>query len=132
MIARITTAVLFFFLVAAGENALAQNKPESCDSVYTYAENPPQFPGGMKAFYDFLKNFHYQDRNADDPVVGKFTIHLTIDKTGKPVIIQVTPESDAGLALQEYLHKMPNWSPATTKEGAVCYYLKIPAYIHFK
>lgn len=110
----------------------AQNQKGSCDSVYTYAENPPQYPGGMKAFYDFLKGFHYQDVGPNDPVVGKFNIHLTLDAEGKPMDVQVTPESDPGLALKEYLIKMQTWTPASTKDGKVCYFLKIPAYVHYK
>lgn len=103
-----------------------------CDSVYTFAENPPQYEGGMKGFYDFLKGFTYDEIGPEDPIVGKFTVHLVVDQQGKPVDIQVTPESDPGLALQKYLVKMKDWTPASTKDTKVCYRMKIPCYVHYK
>lgn len=103
-----------------------------CDSVHTFADNPAEYEGGMKGFYDYLKNFHYQDLGVDDPITGKFTIHFVLDKTGKAHNIQVTPETDPGLALKEFLLKMPTWKPATIKGEAVCIQMKVPAFVHFK
>lgn len=103
-----------------------------CDSVYTFAEVQPQYPGGMKGFYDFLKGFTYEEIGPEDPIYGKFNIHLTLDQTGVAKDIQVTPETDPGLALKTFLKKMQAWTPAKNKDVPVCYYFKIPAVVHYR
>lgn len=123
--------ILFSFLLNAANVVSAQEK-EVCDSVHAFADNPAEFNGGMKGFYDYLKNFHYQELSANDPVTGKFTIYFVVDEQGKAHDVKVTPETDPGLALQEFLLKMPDWKPATIKGQAVCIQMKIPAYVHFK
>lgn len=133
IITKIAQNCLLAIFAAMPSFLLAQEQSStSCDSVYTFAENPPQYPGGMKGFYDFLKGFHYDEQRPEDPVAGKFNFHITVDKSGKPIDIQVSPESDQGLAIREYLHKMQSWTPASTREGQVCYKMKIPAYVHYK
>lgn len=120
-----------FFLGFFIAEVKAQDKAV-CDSVHTFAENPAEYPGGMKGFYDFLKDFRYEEVTADDPVTGKFTIRFILDEKGEPHNIHVTPETDPGIALQDFLVNMKNWTPAKVKEEAVCIEMKIPAYVRFK
>ncbi|MFC3561044.1 TonB family protein [Pedobacter jamesrossensis] len=77
---------------------------------------PPQFPGGMKVFYQYLgRNIQYPKEALKMGLTGKVYFMITIDKEGKPKDFKVI--SSPGYALTDEARRVvmnsPRWIPAT-------------------
>ena len=83
-------------------------------SYSTSVEVMPQFPGGEKALWEFIKNeMKYPDESVKYGEQGRVIIEMTVDKQGNVVnprvIRSVSPSLDRE-ALR-IIGKMPRWTP---------------------
>ena len=83
-----TVFLLFFF---AGK-IKAQTTPVSNDTVYTFVEKMPQFPGGVAELGKFtLKNLHLEKGS----VPGRIIVQFVVTSSGEITEIEVLqPEDD--------------------------------------
>lgn len=76
---------------------------------------PPSFPGGMKAFYQFLaKEIRYPANAQKNSVQGTVKLAFIVDMKGKILDINVveSPDSDLSREAIRVLQYSPNWLPA--------------------
>jgi len=77
---------------------------------------PPQFPGGMKMFYQYLaRNVRYPAEALNARLTGKVYFLLTIDKEGKPKDFKIISSPGDSLTAEAKRVAMgsPKWIPAT-------------------
>jgi hypothetical protein len=98
-------------------NSVSSLANESYDQVFTVAETPASFPGGVAAWTKYLENNLNRDipQNAGGPP-GRYTVWLTfiVDKNG--VISEVKAQNNPGYGTAEEAKRIvvnsPNWIPA--------------------
>jgi len=108
----------------------AQNKQNNTkDSVFTFAEKMPQFPGGEKEVVRFLsKTMVYPVEAQQKGEHGKVIVQFVISKTGKvenaKVLRGVSKDLDAE-ALR-VIGLLPDWTPGEQDGEKVSVYRIIP------
>ncbi|MFB9865083.1 TonB family protein [Rufibacter immobilis] len=105
---------------AAPEKEAAPAKDK--DLVFIAVEQMPEFPGGQKAMFDFLKdNFVYPQDAKEAKVTGMVVATFVVNTEGKVTDVQVMKKLHPSLdrAFTQVLLKMPNWKPGTQNGKAV-------------
>ncbi|TKC12486.1 TonB family protein [Pedobacter polaris] len=80
-----------------------------------YVIQPPSYPGGMKAFYQFLaKEIRYPVNAQKNSVQGTVRLSFVVTKTGKIQDISVieSPDNDLSREAVRVLQYSSNWLPA--------------------
>jgi TonB family protein len=108
----ILPAVLAFFI--SGNVRANQSQQNAKDSVYTFAEKMPEFPGGEKALVNFLsQNINFPAEAIKRDEHGKVYVQFVVSKTGKvenaKVVKSVSPDLD-NEALR-VIGSLPDWTP---------------------
>ncbi len=117
--ARTTTQLTYI------EDLQTQNE----DSIYSFVEKMPEFPGGEKALVAFLnKTIAYPDEAQKKNEYGKVIVQFVISKNGKvenaKVVKSISPSLD-----NEALHVislLPDWTPGEKDGQKVSVYRLIP------
>lgn len=104
--------LLFFFHF----NLLAQESAEGY-STTDLAQRPANFPGGMRAFYQFLnQNLVYPEEAIKQGIEGKVYVWIVLDKEGQVIDDSVRIERGVHKLLDDesirLLKLSPNWEPA--------------------
>ncbi|PTB97066.1 hypothetical protein C9994_04600 [Marivirga lumbricoides] len=75
-------------------------------------EQLPSFPGGLKAFHDYLT---YRVHINKDSLPPPFSLDLlfTIDKSGEVILDSIVGELQSSGTLRSILENSPKWVPAT-------------------
>jgi TonB family protein len=84
------------------------------ETIYTVVEQSPEFPGGIKAMYEFLgANIKYPEAAAKANVQGKVFLNFTITKDGEIRDIQILKGLGFGADQESIrvLSAMPRWTP---------------------
>ena len=84
------------------------------DTVLTKADVSPVFPGGMKAFYEYLsKNFKYPEEARKNNISGKIILQFVVETDGKLSDIKVVRGLGSGLDEEavKVLTASPSWKP---------------------
>lgn len=100
---------------------------------YTNVSNMPMFPGGVDAYFEFIKkNLKYPPEAFKAQKEGRVELSLVVDTNGK--ITQPTIIKGIGYGCNEealrIIQLMPNWNPGSDKGKKVNVLLNIP--IEFK
>lgn len=87
---------------------------EHTDEVFRFVEHQPEFPGGMAAFYGYVKDkLKYPSMARRMGVEGKVFLNFIIDQDGK--VTNVTLVRGIGAGCDEeairVLQKAPKWAP---------------------
>ncbi len=100
--------------------------PES--ELVRVVNNQPQYPGGSKAFQQFLEELNkelvvYLDEGQR---AAYLTVDYIIDKEGKPVYAKVIKggNDDMNEFLEQKFESMPQWTPALRQEVPVAFRMK--------
>ncbi|MFC4213225.1 energy transducer TonB [Pedobacter lithocola] len=108
----ILPALLIFMMIC--------NLESKAQKVYDFVsvDKVPEFPGGMKAFYDYLgKNIKFPAKAKKDNVQGKVWVSFVVENSGKltdiTIIRGLTKETDAE-ALR-VLQQSPKWDAGIVK-----------------
>ncbi len=82
--------------------------------VLSVVETMPEFPGGMKAFMNYLgSNIKYPKSAQKAGVEGRVIVQFVVSKTGEIVKPEVVRSVDAALDAEaiRVISSMPNWKP---------------------
>ena len=114
-------------IVNEKQEVTAQELPKNNSDVYTAVEKIPEFPGGMKAFYDFVgKNFRVPEVKD---LKGKVIIQFVIEKDGSLTDIKTIRDLGHGTGEEaiRILKNSPLWIPGEQegKKVRVLYSLPI-------
>jgi len=124
--------MLFSFVVFSQEQN--NNYLNSNDTtVFVVVDKFPEFPGGMKGFYDFLKDIKYPDEAKRNDISGKVFVKFTIEKDGSVTNVEALKGIGSGCDEEavRVIKKSPKWKPGYIKEKAVRISIVIPIVFKF-
>ena len=85
------------------------------DSVYIHVQEMPEFPGGLKAMYQFMgDNIKYPVISAEAGSQGQAYVNFTIEKNGKITNVKILGGSADKRCKKEaarVVESMPKWKP---------------------
>ena len=85
------------------------------DSVYMFVQEMPEFPGGLKAMYEFMgDNIKYPTISAEGGAQGQAYVNFTIEKNGKITDVKILGGSADKRCKKEaarVVESMPKWKP---------------------
>jgi len=101
-------------------NSITINKPASDNDVVSFAavEKLPSFPGGERAFGEYLsKSIRYPKVAHDNNTQGRVIISFIVEKDGKLNDIKVLHDIGGGCGSEaiRVLSESPRWNPGTQK-----------------
>jgi TonB family protein len=90
--------------------------------VYMLCENMPEFPGGEKAFNEYMRNnINYPKAAVTDKKEGRVVVKFIINPNGEPVDVEIirkqTPEMNDECI--RVVKGMPKWKPGILDEKPV-------------
>jgi len=99
------------------------------NTVQTYVEQMPEFPGGEAALNAYLaKNINYPPMAVENEIQGKVTVSFVVGKDGK--IRDVKVEKGIGFGCDEEAKRvvgnMPAWNPGKQNGRAVNVSYRVP------
>lgn len=111
--------------------AVSANGQQQKDSVYSFVEIPPAFPGGEIALSKYLvKNINYPRITSEGEIPARVRIQFIIDAQG--CVYNVRPMDTAKISMLDIevmrvLKMMSAWQPGkhNGKNVAVQYYLPV-------
>jgi len=114
---------------ASDQQVDKKDQPTVEDSVYSFVEKMPEFPGGEKGVVRFLnQTMRYPEEAVKKDEHGKVIVQFVISKTGKvgkaKILKSVSPELDAE-ALR-VIGLLPDWTPGEQQGEKVAVYRIIP------
>jgi len=92
------------------------------DTVFTFAEVMPEFPGGAEALYLYMaQNIVYPKAALEKGIKGIVFTSFTIDKTGKLKHAQILRGIGYGCDEEalRVVRSMPDWNPGMQRGKAV-------------
>ena len=103
--------------------------PADTNDIYMVVEDPPEFPGGLQALSDYLRdNIKYPEACRKDSIQGRVIISFVVEKDGSissaEVIKSVHEQLDAE-ALR-VISAMPKWKPGKQRGKVVRVEYAIP------
>lgn len=113
---------------------LDDEEPEEvADKIFLFAEHQPSFPGGMKAFYQYIgKKMKYPSKARKMGIEGRVIITFVIDKDGSITDLKLLRGIGAGCDEEaiRVLKMLPKWNPGKQRGKPVKVQMTIP--INFK
>lgn len=107
----------------------AEPAEETGDAPLEVVEDMPSFPGGMKAFYDYVaKNVQYPERARSNNVSGKVFVQFVVDKDGSITDAKAIKGIGFGCdeAAVKVLEGSPKWNPGKQRGRAVKVRMVLP------
>lgn len=124
------TVPVSFAMQGATPPAPAIPTGPNADGVYTVVENMPEFPGGMAACLEFIKNnIQYPADAKQKGIEGKTIIQMIIEKDGTPThakVVRTSENAELDAEALRVANSMPKWKPAVHKGEAVRVKYTIP------
>lgn len=114
---------------AQQEKTTTQKEKKNKGTIYTFVEQPPQFPGNDAALVKFLqKNIVYPKADRDNNVMGKVFIKFVVDEKGRirdPQVTRGVSETLDAEALR-VIKLLPKFIPGKQNGKPVKVYYNIP------
>lgn len=96
------------------EEQLLELENEWGETIYDQVEEMPEFPGGIQAMFDFIKQtIRYPETARKNRVEGRVIVQVIIDKEGavtEPTVLR-SPDSSLTEEALRLVKSMPEWSP---------------------
>ncbi|HYV92068.1 MAG TPA: energy transducer TonB [Chitinophagales bacterium] len=108
---------------------VAGQEKVSKDSVHTYVEKMPEFPGGNAGLTKFLqKNLRYPPEAREKGVEGRVVTQFVVDEDGTITDVQILRGIGGGCDEEviRVLKMMPRWIPGTQNNLPVKVFFKMP------
>ena len=124
-------AVFCLTTVSAQKTVVSQKN----DQVFDVVEQMPEYPGGMQALFEFLKeNIKYpedaQKQKVEGRVLAKFVVETDGSISNIEVVKHAFPSLDAEAV--RVIQAMPNWTPGKQKGQAVRVKYVVPINFNLK
>lgn len=131
---KLQLSILFVFSILAFTSTFAQTQDlevesTKTDSVMTFVDEMPQYPGGVSAMLQFISsNLHYPDEAAKYNISGRVLVRFVVKQDGRIGNIEVMNEVNPLLAMESIrvIRSMPKWSPGVLKGEKVPVYFTMP------
>ena len=109
-------------------NNLEGYQHDHSDNIYEVADEGPEFPGGTRKFYEFVRNNRDRSLLLDEKRTNRVILEVIIEKDGCITNARVVKSIDLlhdndALSI---IGKMPNWIPAKLNDSTVRYKMLIP------
>ena len=123
---------VFGFTTASAQKTVVSQKNEK---VFDVVEQMPEYPGGMQALFEFLKeNIKYpedaQKQKVEGRVLAKFVVETDGSISNIEVVKHAFPSLDAEAV--RVIQAMPNWTPGKQKGQAVRVKFVVPINFNLK
>lgn len=102
------------------EDRFITNYGSGLDSVYTVVRTNPEFPGGVRALYQFVeKNMRYPESARKARVEGKVFLTFVVNSDGSLQNIEVLKGMGFGTDPEaiRLVKSMPRWNPGVREDG---------------
>jgi TonB family protein len=103
--------------------------PAKGDELFTEVEQPPAFPGGIKAFGEFLgRNTRYPKEAREKNIQGKVIVSFVVEKDGSLTGLKVMRPISADLDEEalRVLKLSPRWNPGIQNGHKVRVHYSVP------
>jgi len=128
-----TGSILVFVLASYAAFAQPADTAQVEETVLEYVEDMPEFPGGQKAMFDFIRrNMRYPESARKDSVQGKVFIEFVIEREGSVSHVKIIKgvRTDLDQEAIRVISMMPQWKPG--KQGGKPCRVKFRLPIYFK
>ena len=107
------------------------------DKVYQFAEEMPEFKGGMDKLFDFVnKNLSYPRYEQDKNISGNVYVRFVVEKDGsitRPEIMRsVVGSKNFDAEVLRIIRMMPKWTPGENHGNKVPVYMSLPIQFRLK
>lgn len=102
---------------------------EVAEEVFYFVEHQPEFPGGMKAFYRYIRdNLKYPPQARRVGIEGRVTIQFVVDKSGQLTEVEVVKGIGAGCNEEavRVIKNSPKWNAGRQRGKAVSVRMMLP------
>ena len=132
VIVLIALMAVFGFTTASAQKTVVSQKNEK---VFDVVEQMPEYPGGMQALFEFLKeNIKYpedaQKQKVEGRVLAKFVVETDGSISNIEVVKHAFPSLDAEAV--RVIQAMPKWAPGKQKGQAVRVKFVVPINFNLK
>ena len=110
---------VFCLTTASAQKTVVSQKNEK---VFDVVEQMPEYPGGMQALFEFLKeNIKYPEDAQKQKVEGRVIVTFVVETDGSISNVEVAKHAFPSLDAEavRVIQAMPNWSPGKQKGQAV-------------
>ena len=110
---------VFGFTTASAQKTVVSQKNEK---VFDIVEQMPEYPGGMQALFEFLKeNIKYPEDAQKQKVEGRVIATFVVETDGSISNIEVVKHAFPSLDAEavRVIQAMPKWIPGRQKGQAV-------------
>ncbi|MFY0607119.1 MAG: energy transducer TonB [Cyclobacteriaceae bacterium] len=104
---------------------------EKAEEIFQIVEDKPEFPGGLKAFYEYVgENVSYPAAASRLGVTGRVFVRFVIEKDGSLTDITVIKGIGSGCDEEavRVLENSPPWTPGKQRGNKVRVYMTVPIY----
>ena len=112
------------------QNECCSTEKDDDNKVHLVVENLPQFPGGMSAMGDYLRNeIRYPKKCMEQKIEGRSIITFIVGKNGKISKVKVLRSAGNKLLDKEAkraVKSMPRWQPGTHQGKVVKVQMTLP------
>jgi protein TonB len=102
---------------------------ENGDKPLIVVQQQPEFPGGMKALYQYLNhNLRYPHRAQENNIQGKVYVQFVVSKRGDIADIRIIKGVEESLDTEaiRLIGGMPAWNPGKNNGKPVATYFSLP------
>ncbi|XOV91419.1 MAG: TonB family protein [Bacteroidota bacterium] len=99
------------------------------DEIFTIVQDQPEFPGGLKAFYDYVAtNMEYPSEARRMGIEGRVYVQFVVDKRGQITEVEAVKGIGAGCdqEAERVLKRAPRFTPGMQKGLAVKVRMVLP------
>ena len=103
------------FLQRDKDNVITMKRKNSYE-IYSSVQNMPEYPGGMKAFHQYLdKNLEYPAQAKKRKIEGVVVVQFVVEKNGEISNSKIARHLETSLdsAALKAINTMPNWIPGS-------------------
>ena len=103
--------------------------PADTNDIYMVVEDPPEFPGGLQALSDYLRdNIKYPEACRKDSIQGRVIISFVVEKDGSISSAEVIKSVQEQLDTEalRVIRAMPKWKPGKQRGKTVRVEYAIP------
>lgn len=111
------------------DSGLTEETADEEDEVFLYAEQLPEFPGGIVALQRFIaENIKYPEMARENKIQGVVVVQFIVREDGSTENIEVVRGIGGGCDQEalRVVRAMPNWTPGSQNDRTVSVKMTLP------